>query len=75
MFTPGADSNPLGAEAKIALIMFGALWSMHWLLRHHDLRRWLRQRGAVSLGLIWAVLIVAIVLSPGVSRAFIYFQF
>jgi hypothetical protein len=48
---------------------------MHWLLRHHDLRRWLRQRGALSLGVIWAALIAAIVLSPGVSRAFIYFQF
>ena len=32
-------------------------------------------RGAVSLGLLWAILLVAIVLSPGVSRAFIYFQF
>ncbi|MBL0041123.1 MAG: MBOAT family protein [Xanthomonadales bacterium] len=75
MFLPTDTSANLSAEAKIALIVFGLMWSMHWLSRHHDLRRWLQQRGAVSLGLIWAALIVAIVLSPGVSRAFIYFQF
>jgi alginate O-acetyltransferase complex protein AlgI len=75
MFMPTDVSKPLSAEAKIAMIAFGMLWSTHWLLRHHDLRRWLRRRGAVSLGLLWATLIVAIVLSPGVSRAFIYFQF
>ncbi|HWT15882.1 MAG TPA: MBOAT family O-acyltransferase [Patescibacteria group bacterium] len=75
MFVPDDTSGPISAEAKIAWIAFGLMWSMHWLWRHHDLRRWLRQRGAATLGLIWATLIVAIVLSPGVSRAFIYFQF
>ena len=75
MFVATDSSAALTAEAKIALIVFGLLWLMHWLLRHHDLRRWLRQRDALSLGLIWAILAVAIVLSPGVSRAFIYFQF
>lgn len=75
MFVPSTPSSVLSAEAKIALVVFAAMWLMHWLLRHHDLRRWLLQRGAVSLGVLWAMLIVAIVLSPGVSRAFIYFQF
>lgn len=75
MFVATDSSAALTAEAKFALIVFGLLWLMHWLLRHHDLRRWLRQRDAISLGLIWAILAVAIVLSPGVSRAFIYFQF
>jgi D-alanyl-lipoteichoic acid acyltransferase DltB (MBOAT superfamily) len=75
MFVATETSTALTAEAKVALIVFGVLWLMHWLLRHHDLRHWLRQRDAVSLGVIWAILAVAIVLSPGVSRAFIYFQF
>jgi hypothetical protein len=48
---------------------------MHWLTRNLDLRRFIAQRGAITLGLFWALLIVAIVLSPGASRAFIYFQF
>ncbi|MBK6436757.1 MAG: MBOAT family protein [Rhodanobacteraceae bacterium] len=75
MLLPTDTSANLSAEAKIALIVFSLMWLMHWLWRHHDLRRWLRRRGAVALGFIWASLIVSIVLSPGVSRAFIYFQF
>ncbi len=75
MFIPTDTSLPLNAEAKIALIVFAMLWLMHWVTRRSDLRRWLGGRSAVSLGLLWAMLLVAIMLSPGVSRAFIYFQF
>lgn len=75
MFIPTETSLPLNAEAKVALIVFAMLWLMHWITRRSDLRRWLRARGAVALGLLWAMMLVAIVLSPGVSRAFIYFQF
>jgi len=45
------------------------------LSRNLALRQWLQARSALSLGLIWSLLIILIVWSPGTSRAFIYFQF
>jgi hypothetical protein len=75
MFVPTAVNAPLATEGQIAWLCFALLWLMHWLTRNIDMRRFLLQRGGVSLGLLWALLIVAIVLSPGASRAFIYFQF
>ena len=75
MFVPTADNAALATEGLIAWLCFTLLWLMHWLTRNLDLRRFLLQRGGISLGVLWALLIVAIVLSPGASRAFIYFQF
>ena len=75
MFVATPSSAVLSADAQIALVSFAVLWLMHWLTRNLDLRRFLMQRGALFLGLIWAILLVAITLSPGASRAFIYFQF
>jgi alginate O-acetyltransferase complex protein AlgI len=65
----------LSTEAWIALASFGVLVLAHLLTRSFDLRAALGRAPAVALGLLWALLLAAIVLSPGAGRAFIYFQF
>ena len=75
MLAPSEGELGLSVEAQLAVLMFGLLWLAHWLTRGLALRQWLQGRGVLSLGVLWSLLIVLIVLSPGTSRAFIYFQF
>jgi alginate O-acetyltransferase complex protein AlgI len=75
MLWPEAGELGLSVEAKLAILVFALLWLAHWLSRNLALRQWLQARSALSLGLIWSLLIILIVWSPGTSRAFIYFQF
>ncbi len=72
---PQGSSAALSAEAKVALAGFAVLVCAHVLTRSFDLRAALQRLPAVAAGLLWALLLSAIVLSPGAGRAFIYFQF
>jgi alginate O-acetyltransferase complex protein AlgI len=48
---------------------------VHWAMRNRDLKEFCARVPAPAFGLALGLLIVAIVLSPGDSHAFIYFQF
>ncbi len=74
-FDETAAASTITAEAKIALATFCVLLLMHWSTRSLDLRAALSRLPAWSAGLLWGLLLTAIVLSPGAGRAFIYFQF
>lgn len=68
-------ATALTAEAKISLSVFAMIWILHWLRRTRELRADLARLPAIAAGLFWAVLLIAITLSPGTHRAFLYFQF
>lgn len=60
---------------SLALSCFLALLAVHWLFRNRDPKTWLAGLPAPWLALLLSILLILIVLSPGDSRAFIYFQF
>jgi alginate O-acetyltransferase complex protein AlgI len=70
---PGAA--PISTDAKVAIVAFVLLCLAHWATRALDLRATLARAPAWSMGLLWGVLLSAMMLSPGAGRAFIYFQF
>ncbi len=65
----------LTADAKVAMFAFVLLWIAHWSTRSLDLRASLASIPGWAAGLLWGLLLGAMVLSPGAGRAFIYFQF
>lgn len=74
----GATDNtlaPWSTEARLAMSAFGLLWIAHWCTRSMNLRVRLSQLSGWSAGILWGLLLSAMLLSPGAGRAFIYFQF
>ena len=69
----GADV--LLAAQKLALLAFGGVVAVHWLMRERDLKASIARVPAPLLGVVLGLLLAAIVLSPGDNHAFIYFQF
>lgn len=59
----------------LVVLCFAALVAVHWGFRNIDPKRWLASLPAPWLVLLLAVMLTLVVLSPGESRAFIYFQF
>ena len=66
---------PLDFAATLALAAFGALLLVQWRVRDHDLDALLARTPRPLLAILLAALLVLIVLSPGDTHAFIYFQF
>lgn len=62
-------------EQRLAAAALASLVLVHAGFREIDLKRWLARLPVPLLGLLLAVLLVLIVLSPGDNHAFIYFQF
>lgn len=65
----------LDFAAKLALAAFAGLVLVQWLVRNHDLDAIIARTPMPVLALGLAALMVLIVLSPGDTHAFIYFQF
>jgi alginate O-acetyltransferase complex protein AlgI len=62
-------------EAKIALVGVVIGWFVHLALRHRSGWQWLSDVPWFWRGIALAVMALAIILSPGKTAAFIYFQF
>ena len=67
--------TPLDFAARLALATFAALLLAQWLVRDHDLDAVVARTPILLLAAALATLLVLIVLSPGDTHAFIYFQF
>jgi alginate O-acetyltransferase complex protein AlgI len=77
MFGFNFDAAPILATYYIVsvLAVIGAIVIAHWLMRERTLESVVEQSRPVTLGAIWALMAVAIVVSQGAGSAFIYFQF
>jgi len=76
MFGLRADSLVVGEShvAIVALVTVGLLMA-HWRLRDDSVEGFWSRRSTLSRVLLLSAMLLAIVLSPGEDRAFIYFQF
>jgi len=63
------------AEAKLAAFTFGLMLIFQWRLRDWTLQEMIEKSPAWILGVVCGSMLAAIVLNPGDSNAFIYFQF
>ena len=72
---PVAIEGALDPAQKLALLAFAGVVAVQWSMRDNDLREFCSRIPAAAIGLALGLLIAAIVLSPGDSHAFIYFQF
>ncbi len=59
---------------QVALVV-GALLAVHGIMRDRDFEQTARSLSWPLTGLILAAMLIAILLSPGEERAFIYFEF
>ncbi|HZP67296.1 MAG TPA: MBOAT family O-acyltransferase, partial [Rudaea sp.] len=65
----------IDAAQTLALAAFAGVVAVHWLMRDRDLGALAVRVPAPALGLALGALLALIVLSPGDTHAFIYFQF
>jgi D-alanyl-lipoteichoic acid acyltransferase DltB (MBOAT superfamily) len=72
---PASSGAPLEAAQKLALIAFAGVVAVQWFMRDRDVRDVGLRIPAPALGFALGLLLAAIVLAPGDSHAFIYFQF
>ncbi len=63
------------SQVWTVLGLIAALLGMHWFMREREFGAMLKNLPWQALGLILAAMIVAILLSPGEERDFIYFEF
>ena len=72
---PSPATASLDPAQKLALLAFAGVVGVQWALRDTDVKELGMRIPAPALGLALGMLLAAIVLSPGDSHAFIYFQF
>ena len=63
------------AEILQVVLVVGALLAVHGIMRERDFEKTARSLSWPLIGLILAAMLIAILLSPGEERAFIYFEF
>jgi D-alanyl-lipoteichoic acid acyltransferase DltB (MBOAT superfamily) len=73
--TKGTYLIPDTAMSQLAIVCMLLLLVSHWLLRDHDIRNWLNALPWPVRSFMLAGMLLAIILTPGDNRAFIYFQF
>ena len=71
----GAGLAATSFEQRLALAVFALLVLVQALARNTDPERLFRRLPAPVLGVLLAILLALVVLSPGNTHAFIYFQF
>ncbi len=64
-----------GSDQRIAVVALLALVAVHWLFRERDIKQLFTRMHPLLLGLLLAIMLSMVVLSPGENHAFIYFQF
>jgi len=75
LLRPSVIDALLDPAQKLALLAFAGVVAVHWAMRDRDLKEFCLAVPAPAFGLALGLLIAAIVLAPGDSHAFIYFQF
>ena len=63
-----------GEIFTVAAVMAGLL-AVHWLMRERSFEETARSLPWPVTGMLLAIMLVAMLLSPGEERAFIYFEF
>lgn len=63
-----------GEIFRVAAVMVGLL-AVHWLMRDRSFEKTARSLPWPVTGMLLAIMLVAMLLSPGEERAFIYFEF
>ena len=71
----GGQSLVSAAEILQVALVIGALLAVHGIMRDRDFEQTARGLAWPLTGLILAAMLIAILLSPGEERAFIYFEF
>ncbi len=72
--TDGAKVLPT-TDIALVLAVFGGIVVAHWLLRHSSHEELVHETPWWGVAIIWAVMLVAVILTQGGGNAFIYFQF
>lgn len=72
-----ANTSTAGLSTTFWFVLagFAGLVAVHLVWREQSLPQWLEARSLPALAVLYFVLLLAIVLSPGEGNAFIYFQF
>jgi alginate O-acetyltransferase complex protein AlgI len=65
---------PTDGVALVSVVVVGMLFA-HWTMRNRRLEDVVSRAPWWLLGLIWAAMLFAILITQGVGDAFIYFQF
>lgn len=74
-FGDGVSLGVLDGASKLALVAFAALLVVQVVFRNRTLDVLFQRWSAVWLGLVLGAMMAAVILSPGLGMAFIYFQF
>jgi alginate O-acetyltransferase complex protein AlgI len=74
LFTDGAPLLSASEVLRVCLVVAGLL-CVHWFMRDRDFEETANNVAWPVAGVVLAVMVLAIVLSPGEERAFIYFEF
>jgi alginate O-acetyltransferase complex protein AlgI len=75
-FAPGETELVLSSFLVITvLVVTAAMLAVHWFMRNRRLEEVVSKAPWWLTGLIWAVMLFAIVITQGTGNAFIYFQF
>ena len=71
----GGESLLSAAQILQVALVVAALLTVHWIMRDRGFEQTARSLSWPLTGLILAAMLIAILLSPGEERAFIYFEF
>jgi len=74
LFTSGSPVLENTEVLRVALVIVGLL-AVHWFMRNRDFEETAHKTSWPVAAIVLAVMILAIVLSPGEERDFIYFEF
>lgn len=55
-------------------VLIGILFITHWLMRNTSVKKVSKKMSPISLGIVWSIMIVLLVIAQGSSEQFIYFQ-
>jgi D-alanyl-lipoteichoic acid acyltransferase DltB (MBOAT superfamily) len=77
MFGRNTDGTALLSTVDIAKvsIVITIMFAVHWLMRDTSVLQVMQKMKWWSVGIVWAILVIAIILSQKSSDSFIYFQF
>lgn len=55
-------------------VLIGILFITHWLMKNTSVKEVSKKMSPISLGIVWSIMIVLLVIAQGSSEQFIYFQ-
>ena len=76
MLMPAAGLAVIDLSQVLTVLgVIGALLGTHWFMRNREFGSMLKSLPWPAIGMILAAMLIAILLSPGEERDFIYFEF